>query len=53
MMLPTDLALVNDAKMKPIVEEFAKDEEKFRKEFAAAWIKLNELGVLEFVSLLL
>jgi len=48
MMLPTDLALVSDPKMRPIVEEYAKDEAKFFKDFAAAWTKLIELGVVEF-----
>ena len=45
MMLPTDLALVQDAKMKPIVQEYAKDEKKFFEDFAKAWIKLQENGV--------
>lgn len=45
MMLPTDLALVQDPKMKPIVQEYAKDETKFFEDFAKAWIKLQELGV--------
>ena len=45
MMLPTDLALVQDAKMKAYVEEYAKDEAKFFKDFHKAWIKLQELGV--------
>lgn len=48
MMLPTDLALVQDAKMKPIVEEYAKDEKKFFEDFGKAWIKLQELGVKAF-----
>jgi cytochrome c peroxidase len=48
MMLPTDLALVQDKKMRPIVEEYAKDEKKFFEDFAKAWIKLNELGVDAF-----
>jgi cytochrome c peroxidase len=45
MMLPTDLSLVQDKKMRPIVEEYAKDEKKFFDDFAKAWIKLQELGV--------
>jgi cytochrome c peroxidase len=48
MMLPSDLALVQDPKMKKIVEEYTKDEKKFFQDFAAAWIKLQELGVVEF-----
>jgi len=48
MMLPTDLALVQDPKMRPIVEEYAKNEQKFNDDFAKAWIKLQELGVGRF-----
>jgi cytochrome c peroxidase len=48
MMLPTDLALIQDAKMRPIVEEYAKNEKKFFDDFAKAWIKLQELGVGKF-----
>jgi len=48
MMLPTDLALVQDPKMRPVVEEYAKDEKKFFEDFAKAWIKLQELGVKAF-----
>ncbi len=45
MMLPADLALVQDAELRKIVEEFAKDEGVFFKEFASAFGKLMELGV--------
>ncbi|CAG8749800.1 15460_t:CDS:2, partial [Acaulospora morrowiae] len=45
MMLPADLALIQDKAMKPIVEEYAKNEELFFKDFAAAFHKLQELGV--------
>jgi cytochrome c peroxidase len=48
MMLPTDLALVQDAKMRPIVEEYAKNEKKFFDDFAKAWLKLQEVGVRKF-----
>lgn len=44
MMLPTDLWLIKDAKMKPYVEMYAKDEDLFFKDFAAAWTKLQENG---------
>jgi len=44
MMLPTDIALIKDAKMLPIVKEYAKDEAVFFKDFAAAWTKLQENG---------
>ncbi|KAJ3412043.1 hypothetical protein HDV05_001373 [Chytridiales sp. JEL 0842] len=45
MMLPSDMALIWDPKMKPIVEEYAKSKEVFFKDFAAAFGKLLELGV--------
>lgn len=45
MMLPTDMALVWDKKFKPYVEEYAKNDEKFYSDFAAAFAKLLELGV--------
>lgn len=45
MMLPTDMALVWDRKFKPYVDEYAKDEDKFFKDFAAAFGKLLALGV--------
>jgi catalase (peroxidase I) len=45
MMLPADLALIEDPEFKKIVEEYAKDEDKFFKDFAAAFEKLSELGV--------
>ncbi|KAK9842911.1 hypothetical protein WJX74_004279 [Apatococcus lobatus] len=45
MMLPTDLALVQDKKLKQIVVEYAKDQDKFFSDFAEAFSKLLELGV--------
>jgi len=45
MMLPADLALMQDPEFKKYVEIYAKDEDLFFKEFAAAFQKLNELGV--------
>jgi len=44
-MLPSDLALIQDEKMKPFVEEFAKDQDLFFKEFATQFQRLQELGV--------
>jgi len=44
MMLPTDLALVSDAKMKRYVEAYAADEKLFFRDFAKAFQKLMELG---------
>lgn len=44
MMLPTDVALLDDPRFKSIVEEYAKDEALFFKDFAAAFGKLLALG---------
>jgi cytochrome c peroxidase len=44
MMLPTDLALIKDAKLKPWVEKYAADEKLFFSDFAKAWTKLQENG---------
>jgi len=44
MMLPTDMALLDDPKLKAIVEEYARDEATFYKDFAAAFGKLLALG---------
>ena len=44
MMLPTDLALVQDPKFKPHVVAYAKDQSLFFKDFAAAMAKLLSLG---------
>lgn len=45
MMLPTDIALRDDRKFRKFVDVYAKDEEKFFSDFAAAFGKLMELGV--------
>ncbi|BEI80724.1 hypothetical protein CcaverHIS002_0112530 [Cutaneotrichosporon cavernicola] len=45
MMLPTDMALITDSKFKPIVQEYAKDEEAFFKDFAKAFSTMIENGV--------
>jgi len=45
MMLPTDMALLWDKAFKPWVKLYAKDEERFFKDFASAFSKLMELGV--------
>ena len=39
------MALIWDKKLKPFVEQYAKDEEKFTRDFQAAFSKLLELGV--------
>jgi len=44
MMLPADLVLIQDHKFRPIVEEYAKDEDKFFHDFALAFAKLLSLG---------
>lgn len=45
MMLPADLALIEDPKFRRYVELYAKDENVFFKDFAAAFSKLLELGI--------
>ena len=45
MMLPSDLALIEDRAMRAHVEAFACDQDKFFAAFAAAFVKLGELGV--------
>ncbi len=41
----SDLALIQDAEFKKYVVEYAKDNDKFKNDFAAAWKKLIEFGV--------
>ncbi|KAJ3046265.1 heme peroxidase [Rhizophlyctis rosea] len=45
MMLPADMALVKDKSFKKFVDLYAKDDQKFFDDFAAAFQKLEELGV--------
>lgn len=45
MMLPSDMALIEDAAMKKHVQAFAKDDGSFFRAFASAFVKLQELGV--------
>ncbi|KAI5297667.1 heme peroxidase [Ascosphaera atra] len=45
MMLPTDMALIKDKDFKKYVEIYAKDNDRFFKDFSAAFSKLLELGV--------
>ena len=45
MMLPADLALIQDPEFRKYVEIYAKDEDLFFKDFAKAFSKLLELGV--------
>lgn len=45
MMLPTDMALIQDKNYLPIVKEFANDQEAFFKEFASVFVKLIENGI--------
>jgi cytochrome c peroxidase len=44
MMLPSDLALVQDKNFRPFVQMYAKDNALFVKDFTAAYTKLTELG---------
>ncbi|KAM0459040.1 hypothetical protein ACHAPV_004613 [Trichoderma viride] len=45
MMLPTDVALVQDKAFKPWVEKYAADNDLFFKDFSGVLVKLFELGV--------
>ena len=45
MMLPTDMELVKDKAFKQWTDQYAKDEEAWRADFAKAFQKLEELGV--------
>jgi cytochrome c peroxidase len=45
MMLPSDMVLLKDPEFKKWVEIYAKDEDKFFKDFTKAFVKLIELGV--------
>lgn len=45
MMLPTDYSLIKDSTFKKYVQEYAKDEQKFFKDFADVFARLLELGV--------
>jgi cytochrome c peroxidase len=44
MMLPSDIALIEDPKFKKFVLEYAKDQKVFFEDFAAAFEKLETLG---------
>jgi cytochrome c peroxidase len=44
MMLPTDMALINDPAMKVFVEKYANSLEEFNRDFVQAFQKLIELG---------
>lgn len=45
MMLPADMVLKQDSKMRKYVEEYAEDEDKCMKDFASAFSRLLERGV--------
>lgn len=45
MMLPSDMALIQDKEFKKWVEKYAADNDVFFKDFAAVITKLFELGV--------
>ncbi|RCH86202.1 heme peroxidase [Rhizopus stolonifer] len=45
MMLPAEISMYNDKEFKKYFDLYAKDEDKFFKDFAAAFKKLVELGV--------
>ena len=50
MMLPSDIVLLTDPSFKKYVDEYAKDNKKFFKDFSAAFIKLTELGTSGLVD---
>lgn len=43
-MLPADIAIAEDPKLKKIAEEYANDNDVFQRDFAKAFQKLSELG---------
>lgn len=45
MMLPTDVCMMDDAKFRPIIQEYAKNEAAFFADFASAWTKLQHVGM--------
>jgi cytochrome c peroxidase len=45
MMLPTDIALLEDPKFRVWVERYAKDKDRFFNDFASVFAKLMELGI--------
>ncbi|BGO95796.1 hypothetical protein JCM10020v2_007520 [Rhodotorula toruloides] len=45
MMLPTDMALIEDKEFLPYVKKYAEDREAFYDDFAKVFAKLIELGV--------
>lgn len=44
MMLPSDMALIEDSKFKEYVEKYASDQQAFFVDFVEAWTRLQELG---------
>lgn len=47
-MLPTDVAMLEDSQMRPWVDLYAADQTRFFQDFASAFTKLQELGVPSF-----
>mmetsp|Transcript_39002 Transcript_39002/g.62490 ORF Transcript_39002/g.62490 Transcript_39002/m.62490 type:complete len:143 (+) Transcript_39002:628-1056(+) len=47
-MLPTDVAMLEDSKMRVWVDLYAADETRFFQDFSSAFTKLQELGVPAF-----
>lgn len=45
MMLPAEIAMYSDKEFKKYFDLYAKDEDRFFKDFAEAFKKLTELGV--------
>lgn len=51
MMLPSDIALIEDTKFKKYVDEYAKDQKKFFADFSKAFEKLETLGTKDLTAL--
>ena len=51
MMLPSDIALIEDKKFKKYVLEYAKDQKAFFTDFASAFEKLETLGTKNLTPL--
>jgi cytochrome c peroxidase len=51
MMLPSDIALIKDPKFKRYVDVYAKSQDKFFEDFAAAFEKLELLGTSNLTEL--
>jgi cytochrome c peroxidase len=51
MMLPSDIVLIEDKDFKPFVDEYAKDNKLFMKDFAVVFARLLELGTSDLFEI--